>query len=50
MSTDETKKEDDQQIPFPGGTPVVFKKRQLGQKRPFICAPGELPKVANASR
>ena len=45
MSTDETKKEDDRPFLFPGSTPVVFKKRQLGQKRPFICAPGELPKV-----
>ena len=45
MSTDEEKKEDDRPFMFPGGTPVVFKKRQLGQKRPFLCAPGELPKV-----
>ena len=30
---------------YPGGTPVVFKKRQQGQKRPFLCHPGELPKV-----
>ena len=38
-------KEDELPWLYPGGTPVTFKKRQEGQKRPFLCHPGELPKV-----